>query len=114
MASDGQLLRDDEVIALERNIVDRFESIKGQMTRLQGTIDQLEGHWRGIGAAAFNKKQAEINEHMMQIGKLLMKFLENINMTRKDKDNLEDEVRATIQAIDVQAPGTGASALSGY
>ncbi|WP_151775548.1 WXG100 family type VII secretion target [Streptomyces abyssomicinicus] len=113
MASDGQLLRDSEVIALEKNIVDRFESIKGQMTRLQGTIDQLEGHWRGIGAAAFNKKQVEINEHMRDIGQLLVKFLDNINATRKDKDNLEDQVRATIDSIDVQYGGKH-SALNGY
>ncbi|MET8577537.1 WXG100 family type VII secretion target [Streptomyces sp. NPDC005012] len=111
--SEGQLLRDSEVIALEKNIVDRFESIKGQMTRLQGTIDQLEGHWRGIGANAFNRKQVEINEHMRDIGQLLVKFLENINMTRKDKDNLEDEVRATIDSIDVQYGGK-TSALNGY
>ncbi|MGW0603606.1 WXG100 family type VII secretion target [Streptomyces sp. NPDC002644] len=111
--SDGQLLRDSEVIALEKNIVDRFESIKGQMTRLQGTIDQLEGHWRGIGANAFNRKQVEINEHMRDIGQLLVKFLENVNMTRKDKDNLEDDVRATIDSIDVQYGGK-TSAISGY
>ncbi|MEU3557076.1 WXG100 family type VII secretion target [Streptomyces fragilis] len=113
MASDGQLLRDSEVEALQKNIVDRFESIKGQMTRLQGTIDQLEGHWRGIGAAAFNKKQVEINEHMRDIGQLLVKFLDNINMTRRDKDNLEDEVRGTIDSIDVQYGGK-TSAISSY
>jgi uncharacterized protein YukE len=113
MASDGQLLRDSEVVALETNIVDRFESIKGQMVRLQGTIDQLEGHWRGIGAHAFNKKQVEINEHMRDIGQLLVRFLDNIKATRKDKDNLEDQVRATIDSIDVQYGGR-TSALHTY
>ncbi|MFF7332426.1 WXG100 family type VII secretion target [Streptomyces sp. NPDC090306] len=111
--ADGQRLNDGDVIKLEKNIGERYESIKGQLTRLQGTLDTMEANWKGVGAAAFNSKQVEINEHMKKIGDLLIWFLENINATRKDKDKLEDEVRSTMQGIDVQYGGS-TSALNSY
>ncbi|MER5180197.1 WXG100 family type VII secretion target [Streptomyces sp. NPDC002896] len=111
--ADERKLSNDTVVKLEQNIVERYESIKGQLSRLQGTIDTLEAGWRGIGAGAFNKKQTEINEHMVAIGKILEKFLENINLNRKDKDKLEDEIHATIKSIDVDLGGKH-SALSNY
>lgn len=109
--SDGRKLNDSDVARLEKNIVERFESIKGQVNHLQGTLDAMEGHWRGIGANAFNTKQTEINEHMVKIGNLLMWFLENINATRKDKDNLEQEIQAALRGIDA---GGATSALNSY
>jgi uncharacterized protein YukE len=108
----GRKLSDSEVVRLENNIVERYESIKGQLVQLQGTLDTMEAQWRGIGANAFNTKQVEINGHMKQIGNLLMWFLENLNLTRKDKDNLEDELDSTIKSINVDLGGS-ASAVGG-
>ncbi|MFF3330138.1 WXG100 family type VII secretion target [Streptomyces sp. NPDC002888] len=109
----GQRLNDGDVVKLEKNIVERYDSIKGQLSRLQGTLDTMEANWRGIGAKAFNDKQVEINERVKHIGSLLTWFLDNINATRKDKDKLEDEVRATMSSIDVQQGGAH-SALNSY
>jgi uncharacterized protein YukE len=111
--ADGQRLNDNEVITLEKNIVERYESIRGQLTRLQGTLDTMEANWRGIGAKAFNDKQVEINERVKHIGELLTWFLDNINATRKIKNKNEDVVRTTMQGIDVQAGGVH-SALNSY
>ncbi|MEU6221389.1 WXG100 family type VII secretion target [Streptomyces sp. NPDC047022] len=86
----------------------KFESIKSQLSKLQGIIDSLEGNWKGIGANAFNNKQVEINEHMGAIGKMLMDFVENVQLTKKDKQELESEIHSTIGKIEVQ------SALQGY
>jgi uncharacterized protein YukE len=113
MGSDGRKLNDSDVIKLEKNIVERYESVKSQITRLQGTLDTMEAQWRGIGANAFNSKQVEINENMRKIGSLLVWFLDNIGRTRKDKDDLEEELRSTISSIDVQYGGS-TSALSSY
>ncbi|WP_416975687.1 WXG100 family type VII secretion target [Streptomyces sp. 4F14] len=109
----GQKLNDQQVIALEKEMVDRYESIRGQLSRLQGTLDTMEANWRGIGANAFNKKQIEINEGVKNIGALLTWFLENINETRKLSGKTDDAVHASVQSIDVQY-GASKSALSSY
>jgi uncharacterized protein YukE len=111
--ADGQKLSDGEVIKLEKEMVQRYESIRGQLTRLQGTLDAMEASWRGVGARAFNEKQVEINERVKHIGGLLTWFLDNINETRNIKNKNEDAVRASMQNIDVQYGGTQ-SALNSY
>jgi uncharacterized protein YukE len=108
-----QKVSDKDVIALEKELLDRFEGIKGQLKRLQATIDSLEGNWKGIGAGAFNSKQTEINESMVRIGNILAGFIEGMTETLKIKDGTEDEVRAQVQSIDVNLGGS-TSALSGY
>jgi WXG100 family type VII secretion target len=97
----GQRLSDQQVIKLEQDIFTKFESIKGQLHRLNGTIDSLEGQWEGIAARKFNEKQREINTSMVRIGNALVKFLEAMSATRKIKDGTEDELQAAVNSIDV-------------
>ncbi|GGS26109.1 hypothetical protein GCM10010269_75910 [Streptomyces humidus] len=111
--ADGQRLNDGQVIKLEKEIVERYESIKSQLSSLQGTLDTMETHWKGVGAGAFNAKQTEINERVRHIGGLLAWFLENINETRKLSSHTDDEVLATMKSIDVQYGGAH-SALNSY
>ncbi|KUN76015.1 hypothetical protein AQJ66_35305 [Streptomyces bungoensis] len=106
-----QKVSDKDIIVLEKELLHRFEGIKGQLKELQAIIDSLEGHWKGIGAGAFNAKQTEINERMVRIGNILAKFIEAMTNTRKIKDGTEDEVRAQVQSIDVDFGGSH-SALS--
>ncbi|MEU6668210.1 WXG100 family type VII secretion target [Streptomyces sp. NPDC046727] len=113
MATGRQKVSDKDIIVLEKELLHRFEGIKGQLTQLQALIDSLEGHWKGIGAGAFNAKQTEINERMVRIGNILAKFIEAMSNTRKIKDGTEDEVRAQVQSIDVDLGGSH-SALSSY
>ncbi|MEU0337204.1 WXG100 family type VII secretion target [Streptomyces sp. NPDC006193] len=111
MATGRQKVSDKDIIVLEKELLHRFEGIKGQLKELQAIIDSLEGHWKGIGAGAFNAKQTEINERMVRIGNILAKFIEAMSTTRKIKDGTEDEVRSQVQSIDI---GAGGSALSSY
>ncbi len=111
MAEDRKL-NDDQVQKLQTNIIDRYDSIKKQVVALQHNLDTLQANWRGVGAAGFDKKQREIMNHMEAIGRLLERFLDNIGLTRKDKDNLEEDIRATMHAIQVE--GAKASALNLY
>ncbi|GGS87829.1 MULTISPECIES: WXG100 family type VII secretion target [Streptomyces] len=113
MATQRQKVSDKDIIVLEKELLHRFEGIKGQLKELQAIIDSLEGHWKGIGAGAFNAKQTEINERMVKIGNILTKFIEAMSNTRKIKDGTEDEIRSQVQSIDVDLGGSH-SALSSY
>lgn len=111
MGTPRQKLEDQQVVALEKRMSEKYEGIRKRVHNLQGVIDSLEGQWQGIGRAAFDKKQYEINESLQSIGKILADVIEAMNKTRNVKDNTEDDVRASVAKIDVK---DGASALSGY
>ncbi|MGW4563526.1 WXG100 family type VII secretion target [Streptomyces sp. NPDC004561] len=113
MATGVQKITKDQVAGLEKELLTRFDHIKGQLGTLQHMIDSLEGHWKGIGAGAFNAKQTEINERMVRIGNILVKFIDAMNTTMKINDSTEDEVRAKVQSIDVDLGGSH-SALTNY
>lgn len=111
--ADGQKLNKEQVALLKQEIVGKYDSVKKQLMRLQGTLDTMEANWRGVGAYAFDKKQTEINEHMRAIGNLLVDFLEGISGNEKLTDGLEDQVRSTMDSIDVQYGGKH-SAINSY
>ncbi|MEV8454228.1 WXG100 family type VII secretion target [Streptomyces sp. NPDC052095] len=96
-----QKYSDDALRKLEGELTTRFESVKGQLKTLQGTIDGLEGHWKGIGAGEFNKKQDAINRRMVSIARRLLNFQEAIKAARTITGNTEDEIRQALQGIDV-------------
>ncbi|MFI6688672.1 WXG100 family type VII secretion target [Streptomyces sp. NPDC050485] len=99
--SKGQRVSDSDMIALEGKILLRFDSVKGQLHSLQNVINSLEGAWEGIGAHAFDKKQKEINDRMVHLGRLLLDFLEAMKATRTVKGDTEEEVRKALMGIDV-------------
>ncbi|MFH9071930.1 WXG100 family type VII secretion target [Streptomyces alboflavus] len=111
--ADGRKLNDGEVKFLQDEIVAKYDSVQGSLKRLQGILDSMEGNWRGIGAHAFDKKQVEINQHMQAIGRILVDFLDGISKNRTDVDRLEDDIRATMNSIDVDYGGKH-SAISSY
>ncbi|MFG3284402.1 WXG100 family type VII secretion target [Streptomyces sp. NPDC048111] len=120
--SQGQRVSDSDMVALEGKILERFESVKGQLNHLQNVINGLEGAWEGIGARAFDRKQTSINHQMAHLGRLLLDFLEAMKATRTAKGDSEDEVHRALMGIDVvdgysgDAGATGAitSNLSSY
>ncbi|MEV3861152.1 WXG100 family type VII secretion target [Streptomyces sp. NPDC050095] len=111
MASAKQKLEDQQVVTLEKQMSEKYDGVRKRVHNLQGVIDSLEGNWQGIGRAAFDKKQYEINESLQAIGKILADVIDAMNKTRNIKDSTEDDVRASVNKIDVK---DGASALSGY
>ncbi|MFI2206881.1 WXG100 family type VII secretion target [Streptomyces sp. NPDC020192] len=111
-----QKLEDAAVIDLQKRMVEKYENIQKRVHTLQGVIDGLEGQWHGIGRAAFDKKQFEINESLRNIGNILGDVIEAMTTTRNIKDSKEDEVRAAVNKIDLQdgAPTVPTSSLSSY
>ncbi|ARF75644.1 WXG100 family type VII secretion target [Kitasatospora albolonga] len=100
MAAD-QKVSDSALIGLENALTERFDSVKGQLSQLNATIDSLEGAWQGIGAGQYNIKQAEINRRIVSIGKELLRFQEAIKAARTISGNTEDEVKAALMGVDV-------------
>ncbi|MEU7061240.1 WXG100 family type VII secretion target [Streptomyces sp. NPDC046197] len=111
--ADGRKLEDEHVKKLQTNVIDRYDSVKKQLQKLQGCIDMIEANWQGHGANAFKSKQHEINEHMAGIGRMLDDFLQGVHLTKTDKDKLEQELHSTISGIEVDAGGK-TSALNYY
>ncbi|MGW7413050.1 WXG100 family type VII secretion target [Streptomyces sp. NPDC054863] len=85
----------------QETLTRNFGGVKQTLHSLNGALDDLEGKWVGIGAGAFNKKQTEINNRIVAIGKLLLKFQEGIEAARTIKDNNEDEILQSINGVDV-------------
>ncbi|MET9774878.1 WXG100 family type VII secretion target [Streptomyces sp. NPDC006367] len=113
MAEDRKFY-DSQVQKLQTNVIDRYDSIRQSLARLQGTIDMIEKHWTGQGAMAFDKKQTEINNHMASIGRMLDEFLEGIQLNKADKQKLEDQIEADVTKISVEDLGGKTSALNSY
>lgn len=111
--STGRQFDDSHAQKLKTEIIDRYDGIRGTLAQLQGTIDMIEKAWQGQGANAFNKKQTEINSHMVQIGKMLEDFLEGVQLNAKDKNMLEDQIKADMASISVDRGGS-TSALNSY
>jgi WXG100 family type VII secretion target len=104
-----QKLSDEMLLKLEGELTNRFDSVRGQLKTLQATIDSLEGAWQGIGASAFNAKQADINLKMGNIATRLVNFQEAIKAARTISGNTEDEIRQALQGVDVVAGHSGGS-----
>lgn len=116
MASGQQKLEDAAVVQLQKQMYEKYEGVRKRVHSLQGVIDSLEGQWQGIGRAAFDKKQYEINESLARIGNILSQVIEAMTATRNIKDSKEDEVRAAVNKIDLQdgAPTVQPSSLNSY
>ncbi|MET7618798.1 WXG100 family type VII secretion target [Streptomyces sp. NPDC005408] len=102
-----QKVGDQSLKDFQDEISRNFEDVKGQLKTLQGVIDGVEGHWKGVGAGAFDTKQTEINQGMVRIAKMLLNFQEAIQVTRTTAGNTDDEVYQALHGVDVTAGFSG-------
>ncbi|WP_435860551.1 WXG100 family type VII secretion target [Streptomyces prasinus] len=111
-----QKLEDAAVIKLQKDMYEKFENIRKRVSNLQGVIDSLEGQWHGIGRAAFDTKQYEINTSLQNMGRVLAEVVDAMTTARNIKDSKEDEVRASVNKINVLdgAPTMQSSPFSSF
>ncbi|MFC7218323.1 WXG100 family type VII secretion target [Streptomyces polyrhachis] len=107
-----QRLSEDGIIRLEQDLSEKSQRLNKRVQTLQATIDSLEGQWQGVGAGAFNQKQAEINMAMATLNRILVGYQEAIRETRVLGANNEDEVRSTLSSVDVGMSTGGAPGAS--
>ncbi|MEW1720769.1 WXG100 family type VII secretion target [Streptomyces sp. NPDC093109] len=110
MATPAQKANSQKLGKLQEDIALNFEDVKGQLKQLQATIDSLEGAWQGIGAGAFNTKQKAINDRVVDIGLLLVKFQNAIGAARNINSNTEHDIEAALRGISVDEGGSGGAA----
>lgn len=103
MAGGSRSFSDEHAKKLQTDVIGRFESIESQVRVLQGIISSIEGNWRGLGANSFITKQNEINTNMDGIKQMLMDFVESVQLTKKDKHELESEIDAAMNKVDPQS-----------
>jgi uncharacterized protein YukE len=112
--ADKQKLEDAAVVKLQNDMYAKYENIRKRVHSLQQVIDGLEGQWQGIGRAAFDKKQYEINESLQNIGTILGDVIDAMTKTRHIKDSKEDDVSAAVHKIDVQDGAPTVSPFHAY
>ncbi|PHQ53414.1 WXG100 family type VII secretion target [Streptomyces cinnamoneus] len=47
------------------------DTLEGRITALNGVIDSVEGHWKGIAANAYNELQRQVNDDVRRLKELL-------------------------------------------
>lgn len=111
---DRQKLEDQAVVKLQKDMYEKYESIRDRVRGLQQVIDGLEKQWEGIGRSAFDSKQYEINESLQRIGRILAGVIEAMTKTRDIKDSKEAAVRAAVNKIDVYHGAPTKSPFNSY
>ncbi|NUS10630.1 MAG: hypothetical protein HOY69_04355 [Streptomyces sp.] len=101
------------LVRLESDISAMVGSMDRQVKSLQTVIDNLEGHWRGIGANAFNAQQSLINEDHRALAVLLNKIKEAVHDTNLTSNATDEDVLQDMKSIDINggAPGSGIAGL---
>jgi WXG100 family type VII secretion target len=111
--SGGMKVTHQSLVKLEKDLGDMIGSMDRQVRALQTVIDHLEGHWRGIGANAFNQQQALINDDHRALAILLGKIREAVGDTNLKSGATDEDVLSDMKSIDINgsAPGSGIAGL---
>lgn len=98
---------------LESDLDSMVGSMDRQVRALQAVIDNLEGHWRGIGANAFNVQQALINEDHRVLAVLLGRIKQAVHDTNLTAGATDENVLQDMKSIDINgaAHGSGIAGL---
>jgi len=106
-----QQVDDKALKTLEDELLHKIDSINGQVKKLQATLDHIEGHWKGIGAHAFDSTQNALNTRMTRLNRLLAQYLEGIAATRKSSTNNDHDVAAAFKGHGQDVGGAGGDSV---
>lgn len=113
MSTPGMKVTAASLAKLESDIYDMVGSMDRQVKALQTVIDNLEGHWKGIGANAFNAQQSLINEDHRVLAILLNKIKDAVHDTNVTSGATDEDVLQDMKSIDINgsAAGSGIAGL---
>ncbi|MET9858886.1 WXG100 family type VII secretion target [Streptomyces smyrnaeus] len=104
--SKGQEIDDATLISLKKELGEMFASVQSRANQLKTMIDNLEGHWKGIGRGAFDTVQNGIQIDMNDLKKILDGFVGSIDDTLGLKGRNEDDI---VQRMKKLQQGVGAN-----
>ncbi|MEU1806200.1 WXG100 family type VII secretion target [Streptomyces sp. NPDC019937] len=95
-----------------KSLESAIDWMEGQLTqrvgKLNGVIDEIEGHWKGIAAGAYNNLQTEVNNDVRRVNQLLSFTKELVKASRDGFDAEELEQLRKIKSV-----GGGESGILG-
>ncbi|MFH8365256.1 WXG100 family type VII secretion target [Streptomyces sp. NPDC018031] len=112
----GLKLTNEQLIKLENQIDGVISSMNNQVNDLENVIDMLATQWRGVGASQFSVAQRDINNYQRNLGNLMAKVREAVELTRKSNGTNDVGVAEAMGRVDVNgaASGSGMVAAGSY
>lgn len=90
----------DQIDSLIRELGHMHDTLQGRITHLNGVIDAVEGHWKGVAANAYNGLQTQVNLDVRDLKDLLDFTQEAVRMSKDGFDAEEVEQLNKFKGID--------------
>ncbi|WKX72907.1 WXG100 family type VII secretion target [Streptomyces sp. XD-27] len=82
MAKDLRL-SPEQIDKLIRDLGNMHDNLESRISTLNGVIDAVEGHWKGVAAGAYNELQRQVNDDVRRVKELLA-FTKDAVQSSKD------------------------------
>ncbi|MFJ1993296.1 MULTISPECIES: WXG100 family type VII secretion target [Streptomyces] len=89
--ADKLRLTGSEIDKLIRDLGSMHDGLEARISTLNGVIDAVEGHWKGIAANAYNNLQTQVNQDVKRIKELLAFTKEAVQASKGGFDEHEVE-----------------------
>jgi len=93
-------LSSEQIDKLIIDLGNMHDTLEGRITHLNGVIDAVEGHWKGVAANAYNGLQTQVNLDVRNLKELLAFTKEAVQMSRDGFDAEEVERLNSFKGID--------------
>ncbi|MGW3044768.1 WXG100 family type VII secretion target [Kitasatospora sp. NPDC001159] len=93
--ADGQFtMTAQEMTAFAKKIEQAVGSIEQERAKLQSTVDNITGGWKGQAANAYTALQNQVNNEVKALQESLTKIQHAIELTTKHYASAEEEQKA--------------------
>lgn len=89
--ADKLRLTGSEIDELIKNLQTMHDGLDDRLRTLNGVINSVEGHWKGIAANAYNHLQDQANQDVKRIQRLLAFTKEAVQASKGGFDEQETE-----------------------
>ncbi|MDJ0342333.1 WXG100 family type VII secretion target [Streptomyces sp. H10-C2] len=84
-------LSSSQIEKLITDLGNMHDTLEGRINHLNGVVDAVEGHWKGVAANAYNGLQQRVNADARNLKELLAFTKEAVQMSRDGFDEQEVE-----------------------
>jgi WXG100 family type VII secretion target len=98
-------ITDQELDALSKRITNVNDSIHTEIRNLERVIDMVSPGWRGQASNAYKLLQAQVNDDVTKLNRVLLQIKEAVDTTRKDFATEEAENAAVLNSMQSKIGG---------